>query len=138
MITTFVIDGKIRGKDRPRFNTLTGKPYTTSKTAGYEAWIRDCYMLRSGHQDIIMHGEITATIVAFFEIPQSKSKSIKELMRSGCISPTVKPDLDNIAKTILDALNGIAYLDDKQITTLIVKKKYADHPYVQVTLEEVR
>ena len=29
-------------------------------------------------------------------------------------------DLDNIAKTILDALNGALYVDDSQITTLLV------------------
>lgn len=135
MITTFVVEGTIRGKDRPRMNTKTGNIHTTCRTAGYEQWIRDCYRLRSGHQEIIFKNQVTATIEAYYEIPKSKTKAAKELMRSGSLSPTVKPDVDNIAKVILDALNGLAYADDKQVTTLIVKKFYADEPFVKVILE---
>lgn len=31
------------------------------------------------------------------------------------IRPTVKPDLDNVAKLIYDALNGVAWYDDNAI-----------------------
>lgn len=31
-------------------------------------------------------------------------------------------DVDNLSKTVLDSLNGIAYDDDKQVTSLIVNK----------------
>ena len=53
------------------------------------------------------------------------------------ILPMVKPDTDNIAKSILDSLNGIAYKDDKQVVELIVYKFYNDVPYVNVTIEEI-
>ena len=53
------------------------------------------------------------------------------------ISPTIKPDTDNIAKSILDSLNGIAYKDDKQVIRLIVEKWYADIPSVNVMIKEV-
>lgn len=53
------------------------------------------------------------------------------------ISPTVKPDTDNIAKSILDSLNGIAYLDDKQVIRLTVEKWYAEVPSVSVEIKEV-
>ena len=45
----------------------------------------------------------------YVEIPQSKSKKQKEKMITGEIKPIVKPDVDNVAKSILDALNGIIY-----------------------------
>lgn len=35
-------------------------------------------------------------------------------------------DLDNISKTVLDSLNGIAYIDDKQIVRLFIKKMCPD------------
>lgn len=134
MITTFRIEGKIRGKDRPRMNTKTGNIHTTSKTRGYEAWIRESY--RSDYQDVMHIGAITATIEAYYGIPKSiKNKIRREQMKMGLISPTIKPDLDNVAKVCLDALNGLAYEDDKQVTTLIVKKFYADEPYIRITLE---
>jgi Holliday junction resolvase RusA-like endonuclease len=35
-----------------------------------------------------------------------------------------KPDVDNLAKAILDALNGVAYEDDSQVYSLEVQKWY--------------
>ena len=38
--------------------------------------------------------------------------------------PYRKPDLDNFLKLLLDALNGLVFADDAQITTMIVKKRW--------------
>ena len=45
---------------------------------------------------------------------------MREFKLSGKMRPTMKPDNDNIAKSVLDALNGLAYVDDKQIVELKV------------------
>lgn len=37
-------------------------------------------------------------------------------------------DLDNLAKFVLDALNGIAYDDDSQVATLTCAKAYTTSP----------
>lgn len=50
--------------------------------------------------------------------------------------PDKKPDVDNIAKIICDSLNGIAYADDKQITSLHINKFYSENPCVVVQLEQ--
>ncbi len=50
-------------------------------------------------------------------------------------SPTLKPDTDNIAKVVCDALNGVAYHDDKQITSLTVDKVWADDGIERVEIE---
>lgn len=73
----------------------------------------------------------------YVEIPQSKSKKQKEKMLTGEIKPVVKPDVDNVAKSILDALNGIIYLDDKQIIELDIKKIYAETSWTEVKIEEI-
>ena len=49
---------------------------------------------------------------------------------------TVKPDVDNIEKLYLDALNGVAYDDDNQVTALIVQKRYDWTDSVTVIIEE--
>ena len=49
---------------------------------------------------------------------------------------TKKPDADNLAKAILDALNGVAYPDDAQIVTLTVRKRYGEADMVHVLIEE--
>ena len=50
---------------------------------------------------------------------------------------TKKIDCDNLCKTILDALNGIAYDDDKQVCMLYVEKRYGGFPKVKVRLKEI-
>jgi Holliday junction resolvase RusA-like endonuclease len=53
------------------------------------------------------------------------------------IRPTKKPDVDNIAKSIQDALNKVLYRDDSQIVLLIVGKRYADVPRVEVSITKI-
>lgn len=76
-------------------------------------------------------------IIAYYEIPKSISKKKKQEMLEDKIRPTIKPDTDNIAKSILDSLNGIAYKDDKQVVSLIVEKWYSEESSVSVIIEEV-
>jgi Holliday junction resolvase RusA-like endonuclease len=35
-----------------------------------------------------------------------------------------RSDLDNMAKAVLDALNGVAWVDDSQVSRLVVEKSY--------------
>jgi Holliday junction resolvase RusA-like endonuclease len=74
--------------------------------------------------------------MAYYGVPKSKSKKVAADMLNGHILPTKKPDIDNIAKIILDGLNGIAWDDDKQIVELLVGKRYGE-PSVIVAIEEM-
>ena len=57
-------------------------------------------------------------------------------MLCGGISPTKKPDWDNIGKIISDALNKFAFKDDSQITDVRILKKYAQSPKFVVQIGE--
>lgn len=70
------------------------------------------------------------------EIPTSKTKKVKNQMADGNIKHTVKPDLDNLVKSILDGLNGIAWHDDAQIVQLNVSKSYSESPHIFITIRE--
>lgn len=51
--------------------------------------------------------------------------------------PQTKPDIDNIAKSVLDALNGVAYIDDKQVYSLTCNKYFdtiSDTDYLTVVI----
>lgn len=116
------IPGKVIGKQRPKFSRRGNfvKTYTPEKTVNYENWVKMCWMQSEQEK---LSGNIIAVIVARFIIPQSYSqKKRKELNEKPCPK---KPDCDNIAKSILDALNGIAYDDDAQIVDLSVSKVYS-------------
>lgn len=58
-------------------------------------------------------------------INKSMPKKQKVLIENNELFPTVKPDADNVSKIILDALNGVAYYDDNQVTDLAIYKQYA-------------
>ena len=58
-------------------------------------------------------------------------------MLCGRILPTKKPDVDNVAKIILDGLNCIAWDDDTQVVDLSVSKYYSEEPRVSVMIEEI-
>lgn len=51
---------------------------------------------------------------------------------AGYILPAVKPDADNLAKAALDACNGIIWRDDALICSLLVKKRYAAYPCLEI------
>ena len=135
MTFTFEIVGEPQGKGRPRFSTRGGfvKTYTPEKTASYENFVKLCYLNKYKGQKL--DGEIIAEIIAYFYIPKSFSKKKRSEAIEGKIYPTKKPDTDNIAKTILDSLNGIAFEDDKQVVTLLVKKLYGEEAKVVVSLK---
>lgn len=78
------------------------------------------------------------TIRAVFEVPKSYSKIKRAKCLFGEIRPTVKPDTDNISKNIKDALNGIAYPDDKQVVSETIEKFYDDSAYTIVSIEDIQ
>ena len=132
---TFTILGKPIGKGRPRFSTAGGyaRSYTPAKTVEYENLVRMEWEKTGAKK---LEGVISAVIYAYFPIPKSVSKKKRALMDGRFY--TSKPDCDNIAKIILDALNGIAYDDDSQVASLRVKKLYdAEETKVVVELAEV-
>jgi Holliday junction resolvase RusA-like endonuclease len=47
-----------------------------------------------------------------------------------------KPDIDNVAKCFLDAMNGIVYKDDSQVVSLHVTKEYGTVGMVEVMVRE--
>ena len=122
MTVTFVVPGMPQGKGRPRF-MRNGHTYTPDKTRKYERLIREAYLLQSGH--FYDRAVLALCIYACFPIPKSYTKKQRELIRAGKMFPLVKPDGDNIAKAVMDALNGIAYDDDKQIADIRCFKRYA-------------
>ena len=115
MSVTFDVWGKVRGKGRPRF-TRGGHAYTPKGTRDYERAIREAYENAPDSPPEPFSGPIDVTIVTSRQLPKSTPKSV---IRE---PDTHKPDVDNIAKVVLDALNGVAWHDDAQVTSLTVVK----------------
>lgn len=132
----FEVIGDIKGKARPRINTYTCRAYTPCDTKDYETLIKQYFKIKYPKYEPILEGRISVKIVAYFKIPKGTSKKKTESMLKGDISPTKKPDIDNIVKIILDALNKMAFNDDNQITKIEVEKAYAVEEKVYIRIEE--
>ena len=129
----FEIIGKPIGKGRPRLGKYG--TYTPTKTANYETLVKWTFANEFKNFKPI-EGAEKAKITAVFTVPKSysKKKRAEALTR---IDYTHKPDCDNIAKIILDSLNGLAYIDDSQVSCLLVFKNYGEQEKVIVELEKI-
>ena len=131
----FKINGKVKAKQSVKF-TSNGIKYIPSDIKEYANWVRLCFINKYPKWNIqnFANKPLKSQIDVFMTIPKSFSKKKSEQAVKGNIRPTVKPDCDNIAKNINDALNGIVYLDDKQIVSLVVNKFYSDNEFVRVKI----
>jgi len=68
---------------------------------------------------------------------EEESKTKWKLLCDRIIAPTVRPDIDNWVKPVMDVLNNLVYEDDGQITKLYVDKVYStlDHPYIHIWIK---
>jgi Holliday junction resolvase RusA-like endonuclease len=123
-------------KERPRATIIGGhaRIFTPKTTEAYEDAIRAAWIRANGEKP--EEGPLRARIYFGLPIPKSETKANKLLMLHRKKFPTKKPDLDNLAKAVLDALNGVAYKDDCQIVTMLSKKSYSEAPHVTVILDE--
>ena len=76
-------------------------------------------------------GSVRITASFAFMLPKSKRR--KNAPAPAHVS---RPDLDKLARALLDALTGIVYRDDSQVCSLSCSKCYAEQPGVDVRIEE--
>ncbi|HIZ95543.1 MAG TPA: RusA family crossover junction endodeoxyribonuclease [Candidatus Ligilactobacillus excrementavium] len=121
---------------RPRA-TRMGKGirlYDPKKTADFKKELR--LLAQAEHVEPLQ--DALSVEIWFYRAVQ-KSISKKEHIRrtTGCVRPTVKPDIDNLCKATLDSFNGILWKDDSQIVDLNLHKYYSDNPRIEVELDEI-
>ena len=122
------------GKQRHREGR--GHPYTPQKTKDYEARVAlMCRqeMNRAGFRKV-EHGPIVVIVNVWYRIPESASRAKKAAMVAGDLVPLKRPDIDNVVKSILDGMNGVAYKDDAQVAKLYAYKAYGVEPGVLVEI----
>lgn len=131
-VLSFTVIGEPRAKGRHR-TTKSGFTYTPKETIQYENLVKvSFYEQYPDH--IPTDKPIKVMINAYYKMPKSFSNKQKELVKLGKLKPLKKPDVDNIAKSILDSLNEIAFIDDKQVVSALITKDYSQQPRVEVTI----
>ena len=134
----FRFKGEPVGKGRPKITTR-GKyahAYTPKKTKEFEENIRFEFMASTSERMPVYPKDMPVKIeMEFgFEVPKSYSQKKRRACLLGQVQHTKKPDADNIAKAVCDALNGYAFEDDSQIVFMQLEKVYAEEPYVEVRI----
>ena len=136
-MVTFRVEGPPQGKGRPRFSTRGGfvKTYTPQTTVTYENMIKASAMVAMGASEPL-ESPIAVFLHVTKGIPASYTKKRIEACLNGSERPTKKPDIDNILKCYLDAMNNIVYKDDKQVVTIHATQVYGTFPVVEVLVKE--
>jgi Holliday junction resolvase RusA-like endonuclease len=130
-----IVPGEPVAQGRPRFSTRAGhtKVYDPPKSRGYKDYIRT--IASSYKRADMLAGPVMMRVDIYRGIPKSWTLKKQKQAEDGIIKPTLKPDVDNYVKAIKDALNGIVYVDDSQVTCLIISKYYATEPRVEIRVE---
>lgn len=128
----FEVPGKVRGKGRPRF-MRNGHTYTDKNTVAYEKAIKNAYLRLSRY---ISLKSIRISIYVCFAPNKSDSKRNRAIKLSNEQAPKKKPDIDNVIKVVLDALNNVAYKDDTQVNEVHVERHFSSDEKLIICLTE--
>lgn len=108
---------------RPKI--FKNRMYNHKRVTDFKKRVKE--FVRHDYKDELMTGAIEISL----DFVLSKPKSVKRKY------PTVKPDIDNFTKCILDALNNIVYKDDAQIIKLQATKSYGLLYGVMIKVKEI-
>ena len=129
----FSVEGNPQGKARARF-TKTGRAYTPKKTVDYENEIAIKAKQAMGSSEPLKTA-VAVYVYANYKVPASYSKQ----RRSDCLAGVERPkvnDIDNVCKSVLDGMNNVVYVDDKQVVSLHATKRFDTIESVHVLVKE--
>lgn len=130
----FWIPGKPVAQSRPRFARRGSfvQTYDAAPAKDYKSWVKSCALDHMEQFNVPMFTrEIPLVMILAVNVERPKAKK-------KALFPTTKPDCDNFAKGVMDALESILYQADQQIVRLVVSKHYSDRPGVSVTISEAK
>jgi Holliday junction resolvase RusA-like endonuclease len=136
LVVTFEVEGNPIPKSRPRFARRGQfvQTYTDAKTIDYETHVAMKARQAIGASEPLQ-GALTVFLYLRYGVPASYSKKRKEACLRGVEYPK-RIDLDNVYKSITDAMNGIVYTDDSQIVEAHITKVYAETAGANIMVQE--
>lgn len=126
-------------KERPRVvRTKSGKtvsftPPRTKRFTSDVATVAKAVM--AGNSPI--HGAVALTMVFRMQIPPSWPLWRQKAAAEGRVVPTARPDMDNLEKALLDALNGLAFTDDALVVDRLARKRFGVQPGIRLRVESL-
>lgn len=118
--------------------TRSGQKYLDPSVIKYRKAIRNMAIAQMRNQKAEkIEGAVNMNIIYAFRRPQSLSKKERSEIDGGKTVPkTTKPDIDNLTKAILDALNGIVWKDDAQVAQINIQKIWSAKDQIEIEIWE--
>ena len=134
MLIKINIPGKPVPKQGAKFNK--SHAYIPSNVKAYERKVRQQAIIAMMSKPVIK-GSVSVSITIYRSTLAGFSKKRYEAALRGEYRPVTRPDVDNVAKNILDALKGTIFKDDAQVVDLHVSKYYGKSAHVDIVVEEL-
>jgi len=126
LLIEFRIQIEPKPKGRPRFNFNSRHAYTPEDTRSYETDLK--WLLGPHRPTELLEGPLQLALE--FGLVRPKSNRLKY--------PSVKPDLDNFEKAVMDAMEGIFFKNDSQIIAKFSTKVWTPAaPYIQIRIQSL-
>ncbi len=119
----FVINARPQPKERSR-STRSGHHYTPARTVNFELLVAMEFRRQYPFHKPTT-GPLELCVVAEYQRPRTIAKGYWH---------TGPGDLDNIVKAIKDALNRVAWADDRQVASLIAQKTWGKADRIEVII----
>ena len=134
----FDIPGPPVGKERPRFRLNQGRvrTFTPEKTASWAEEVQ-AHAIQAGVRQHYTEHPVAVHILIERAVPKSWSKKRKQAALLSLYADA-KPDVDNVSKAILDALNHVAWKDDSQVARLSVERIYSERDNTTVEIKKLK
>lgn len=138
MTYTFTIPIEPRGKMAIRAVSIGGKAmaFPHPEQAKYATKVRAIIESLDRPTEPLT-GPLMLSVDVMLPIPASWSKRKRDEAIAGYIRPTSKPDVSNLLKNIEDIMNGLIWVDDKQIVGARIVKSYNALPGWLVTVQTI-
>lgn len=113
---------------RPRVTSMG-----TYNAKDYTAWKNGLKMIAKTKFKKPLEGAVAIKVDFFYQIPKSWSKQKK----ADAKWHTSRPDIDNLLKSVLDALNGVAFFDDSQVCDVSKRKQYSNCDGIKIEIYNI-
>jgi len=127
----FELHGPLKCQQQTRWSN--GKGYDPSKK---DKEMMQWQMKPFAPQTLIK-GPVELTIVFFFPVPKSASKLVRTQMLNRLILPDKRPDEDNLAYIVTNALKNLVYDDDCRVCAKHVYKFYGEEPKTVIRVRPI-
>lgn len=139
MEINYTVVGIPKPQARPKVfhRTLkSGKPFVSTyspKSDWFHLVYTESLKIKNSLKNRLV-GALELNLTFCMPIPKSISKKKREQLHY----VTKKPDIDNLAKAVMDAINQVGiWEDDSQVSRLVVGKIYSDEPRCIISIREI-